>query len=63
MKNIREWIIDAIKWLRNIGQILNLRVKEITVEIGLTPKVSITFIPPEFKSKQPKNRRKTHVKK
>ncbi len=45
IKDLREWIIDAIKWLRILGQGLRLIVKEITVEIGLTPKVSITFIP------------------
>jgi hypothetical protein len=45
LKKIREWIVDAIKWLRNLANILTLRVKEITVEIGLTPKVTISFIP------------------
>ncbi len=44
ISGLREWIIDAIKWLSNIGQTLGLTVKEISVEIGITPKVRITFI-------------------
>ncbi len=45
LKKIREWIVDAIKWLRNLANILTLRVKEITIEIGLTPKVTISLTP------------------
>ena len=45
IKDIREWIIDAIKWLRILGKELGLLIKEIIVEIGLIPKVSIIFIP------------------
>ena len=44
---MREWIIDAIRLLKTVGAALKLKIKEITVEIGLTPKVSITFIPSE----------------
>jgi len=50
ISGLRDWIIDAIKWLRNIGQIIGLIVKEISVEIGISPRVSITFKPIEDKS-------------
>lgn len=39
--------MDSIRWLKTVGEALNLKIKEINVEIGLTPKVSITFIPGE----------------
>jgi len=45
LTELRQWIVDAIQWLRMIGEQLFLSVKEITVEIGITPKVSITFTP------------------
>ena len=47
LSDLREWIIDAIRLLKTVGAALKLKIKEITVEIGLTPKVSITFIPSE----------------
>jgi hypothetical protein len=50
LSGLRNWIIDAIKWLRTVGQSLGLTVKEISVEIGITPKVTITFITIEDKT-------------
>ena len=47
LSDLREWIMDAIRWLKIVGEALNLKIKEIIVEVGLTPKVSITFIPGE----------------
>lgn len=43
LSRLREWIMDSVKFLRIIGKQLDLRVKEITLELGLTPKVTITF--------------------
>jgi hypothetical protein len=47
LSDLRGWIIDSIRWLQTVGEALNLKIKEIIVEIGLTPKVSIIFIPGE----------------
>ena len=45
LTDLRVWIIDSIRWLKLIGETLELKIKEIKVEIGLIPKVSITFTP------------------
>ena len=47
LARLREWIIDAVKLLKKIGEELRLKVKEITLELGLSPKVSISFVPTE----------------
>lgn len=43
--NIRGWIISAIKFLRAVGNELRLKISQITVELSLTPRVTITFEP------------------
>lgn len=43
LTELRQWIVDAVKWLRMVGESLLLAVKEIYIEVGVTPKVSITF--------------------
>ena len=52
LKKFGEWIIDAINWLRHLTKLFSFRIKEITVEIGLTPRVTISFIP--FESEKAK---------
>ncbi|MBA7516651.1 hypothetical protein ES705_08699 [subsurface metagenome] len=47
LARLREWIIDAVKLLKKIGEELRLKVKEIILELRLSPKVSISFVPME----------------
>lgn len=45
LTKLRQWIIDAVKWVKTLGEALKFKIKSITIDMGLTPRVSITLIP------------------